>query len=103
MHFVERQHPRFPSQLPVSFSGNQEGNGTVRNLSLGGCQVNSETQVYAGDYLSLRVQLVAEDSPLTVSAAAVRWSEGEKFGVSFDWLEPDEQTRLARFLKIQEH
>ncbi|MGH7232335.1 MAG: PilZ domain-containing protein [Nitrospiraceae bacterium] len=98
MPFVERQHPRFPLQLPVSFSGNQEGTGIVKNLSLGGCQVESQTEAYAGDYLSLKMQLTEGDSPLTVDAAAVRWSEGYTFGLSFDWLKPQEQDRLNRFL-----
>jgi hypothetical protein len=96
---VKRQHSRFPAKLPVLFSGNREGMGMLHNISLGGCQIESETCVFTGDYLNLTVQIYETDPPLKVEVAAVRWSEGGKFGLSFEWLQQEEQQRLNAFIK----
>ncbi len=97
--FVERQHPRFAAQFPVAFYGHREGTGIVVDLSLGGCRIDSQTAAYTGEYLNLEIQLETGKAALKVDVASVRWSDEEKFGLCFEWLQPRERRRLEDFLQ----
>lgn len=92
----------FRVRLPVTFAGTQiEGEGTVYNLSAGGCKVTSETSVPTGTHLALRLYLSPGDPPVAVELAAVRWSMGQDCGVEFLRIPDEAQARLARFLYAQ--
>jgi hypothetical protein len=96
-----RKSKRFPLEASVAFSGVEvihEGDGTLYNLSSGGCAVTSKTAVHTGTYLSLRIHLQNRSSPLLVQLATVRWTNRHQFGLQFLLLQPDEQTRLANLL-----
>jgi hypothetical protein len=71
----------------------------VQNISLGGCQIESDTPVYLGDFLKLNMHYAPDSVPIEVDAAGVRWSDGKKFGVSFAWLQPDQHERLIKYLE----
>jgi c-di-GMP-binding flagellar brake protein YcgR len=96
-----RQYPRIPVDLQVYFS--TTGNtlireGTMFDLSAGGCAVASTTTVQSG--LAVRILIRATDlgSPITIESAAVRWSEHGEFGVEFMGLSEIDQSRLHRLL-----
>ena len=92
---------RFLVQIPISFRLEDppiDGNGTVYNLSIGGCKVTSATPVSTGLYLSIHLHLPTEPSPLEVRLAAVRWAMAGDFGVAFLSMGSDQHERLQRFL-----
>ncbi|WP_447980282.1 PilZ domain-containing protein [Candidatus Nitrospira bockiana] len=99
---VIRKYPRYGVQLPISFSvGNVEGDGTISNLSLGGCRFESDIELARGDYARLRIYIAMIEPPVIVESAAVRWASGKDCGVEFLAIAPGEKERLRRFLDSQ--
>ncbi len=68
--------------------------GTVTNLSLGGCKVESEASIYIGMYLALQICLPGQETTLQVDQAVVRWARKEEFGLEFISMRPEEEERL---------
>ena len=100
-HIVERrEHLRIPVRLCLSFSGGKvRGVGTVLDLSLGGCIIESETHVRVDDIFYLEIALAEDDAPVEV-AAMVRSVTAR--GIAFKFLrKAQENKRLLTF--IQSH
>ncbi len=98
-----RRAARFPVQCTLDFLGpHAAGDGTVSDLSMGGCQVDTKASVYIGMYLPLRVYLPGQETPLKVDQAVVRWAKKEKYGFEFMSLWPEEQARLRHFVSTLE-
>lgn len=94
-----RKYPRFPVQLPISFTAEEvEGEGTIYNLSTGGCAVESNTHVPEDSYLQLRIHIPDHRSPIAIELAAVRWALRREFGVEFISLRGEDRERLLRYL-----
>lgn len=95
-----RRHQRFPVHFHSTLSGLQRGDwtGTIVNLSKGGCQVETKSQVYSGMHVSLRLDVPGDPSPLRIERAAVRWNRGGAIGVGFLTVSPPEQERLDQLL-----
>jgi len=92
----QRQSPRFPVRFRSSFTSLNivGGDGSIIDLSLRGCRVDSSTVVRPGTSLELRVQTSDEEPPLQIQEAVVRWSREEEFGLEFVTLAPEEWARL---------
>jgi hypothetical protein len=98
-----RKHTRFAVQLPVRFKGDElSDGGTILNLSEEGCAITSETVADVAGYLQMMMQLRAEEKPVQVDLAAVRWSSATRFGVEFIKIRPEEEGRLKKFVKALE-
>lgn len=97
---AERKYPRFFVDLPCLYSkeNGQEVNGTINNLSKGGCAVHSSTPVLKGDYIRLRIFPSSNHPPIEISLAPVRWVRDEQFGVEFITLTPRDSRRLDGYL-----
>jgi len=98
---VERRAtPRFRVLFRSTFSaGSQlEGEGTLMDLSLGGCKVHSTTRMSLDGSLELRIYVPGHDWPLMVDSAAVRWAEASEFGLEFHRVRDTEQERLRQVL-----
>lgn len=95
-----REHLRIPVRLCLSFSGGKiRGDGTVMDLSLGGCIIKSETQVHIDDIFYLEIVLAEDEVPVEV-AAMVRSVSAR--GIAFKFLrKAQENKRLLNF--IQSH
>jgi PilZ domain len=95
-----RQHLRIPVRLYLSFSGGKvRGEGTVLDLSMGGCIIKSETQVHTDDIFYLRLSLDESELPLEV-AAMVRSVSVR--GIAFTFLRAaQENKRLIAFIQAQ--
>jgi len=95
-----REHLRIPVRLYLSFSGGKvRGEGTVLDLSMGGCIIKSETQVHVDDIFYLEIATGSQDHPLEV-AAMVR-SIGPR-GIAFKFLRAaQENKRLLAFIQAQ--
>jgi c-di-GMP-binding flagellar brake protein YcgR len=97
-----RQYPRIPVDLQVYFS--TTGNtlireGTMFDISAGGCAVASTTSVQPGSAVRILIRATDLGSPITIESAAVRWSEHGEFGVEFMGLSEIDQSRLHRLLQ----
>ena len=95
-----RRHQRFPVHFHSAFSGPKlsESVGTIVNLSESGCCVHTDTQVYTGIQLTLRLHAPGEESPIRIEEAAVRWNCGRELGVGFITVAPPHQKRLGQLL-----
>jgi hypothetical protein len=87
-------------RLCLSFSGGKiRGDGTVMDLSLGGCIIKSETEVHIDDIFYLEIVLAEDEVPVEV-AAMVRSVSAR--GIAFKFLrKAQENKRLLNF--IQSH
>ena len=97
-----RRSPRFTlaGEIALSAEG-QTSQGTLINLSTGGCAVESDILFQKGDYLGLRVYLAEQDAPVDVDLAAVRWSSGHEYGLEFIRIREEVQKRLRTLLPVQ--
>lgn len=95
-----RRHQRFPVHFHSVFSGPKlnESVGTITNLSESGCCVHTDTQVYTGIQLALRLHVPGEASPIHIEKAAVRWSRERELGVGFITVAPSYQEQLDQLL-----
>jgi hypothetical protein len=95
-----REHLRIPVRLYLSFSGGKvRGEGTVLDLSMGGCIIKSETQVHTDDIFYLQLSLGEGEAPLElagmVRSVSVR-------GIAFKFLRAaQENKRLLAFVQAQ--
>jgi hypothetical protein len=94
----KRLYTRFKVDIPVSFTGDATGTGTVYNLGIGGGKIISRTGVAQGAILTLQLRISAPLSPIVIRAAVVRWVMGQEFGLEFLSMQESERERLAQFL-----
>jgi hypothetical protein len=95
-----RSGERVHTEFPVMFAGETYvGEGTVLNLSLPGCAIQSGKRVQPGSYLEMRLLVPDSDSPLRVGLAKVRWCEERRFGVEFIQMPGGDQVRLGELVK----
>ena len=67
-----RQHRRIQVRLQLSFSGGRiRGSGTVNDISMGGCVIESETIVHVDDIFYLQLYLDEQESPIQVAAMVI--------------------------------
>ncbi len=97
-HTVDRrEHLRIPVRLFLSFSGGKvRGEGTVLDISMGGCIIESHSPVHVDDIFYLQIALDDEQAPLEV-AAMVRSVSSR--GIAFKFLRAaQENKRLLAFV-----
>lgn len=96
----KRQYQRIATEIPVTFTGDQiEGTGVVKDISMGGCGLETEAQLSAGALLQLRLRISDQEPPVTVDAAAVRIVRSRFIGAQFLRLRPQEKDRLSQFIR----
>jgi PilZ domain len=94
-----RKHPRFPVDFGSTFSGEQfAGRGTITNLSVGGCSIESKVILTAKSSLAIHIQLPDSRQPLQIDRAVVRWARGNTFGVEFERISQDDTDRLHQLI-----
>ena len=75
---------RVPVHYPASIQSDTEaGEGVLFDLSPAGCRMRSEIALNAGTYLTLRIAVAQEPTPLAVEVSVVRWCKDGHFGVEF--------------------
>jgi hypothetical protein len=95
-----REHMRIPVRLCLSFSGGRvRGEGTVLDLSLGGCVIQSGAHVRVDDIFYLEI-ILAKDEPPVEAAAIVRSISTR--GIAFKFLrKAQEDKRLMAFIQAR--
>lgn len=93
-----REHLRIPVRLFLSFSGGKvRGDGTVMDLSLGGCVIKSDAQVHVDDIFYLEIVVTDQEPPIEV-AAMVRSISAR--GIAFKFLrKAQDDKRLRAFIQ----
>ena len=96
-----RRHYRFSVHFQSMFSGPKlnESFGTVVNLSEGGCTIQTDSQVYPGMQLTLRLHVPNEDAPIKIEQAAVHWNQVGEIGVGFVTVAPTDRARLSHLIE----
>jgi hypothetical protein len=95
----QRQLPRFTAQFRSTFSGGKrEGQGRTLDLSTGGCKIETELPVVAGESFECRIYVPGLDWPLRIDEAQVRWVKARTFGIQFTKIQPDEAAKLKRVI-----
>ncbi|MGE3152523.1 MAG: PilZ domain-containing protein [Nitrospiraceae bacterium] len=96
-----RTVPRFPVQFRSSFTSTNVtgGEGSVVDLSVRGCRIESSTHILTGTVLELRIFASDEEAPLGIDQVIVRWTRGRVFGVEFVSIQPEEWVRLQQAVK----
>jgi hypothetical protein len=94
----KRNNRRYQVSLPISFTGLEKGIGIVRNLSKGGCQMESTAPLIARDSLIMHLTLSPDEAPLIIEAASVRRYDEHLFSVAFLIMDIKEQERLRLYL-----
>jgi hypothetical protein len=95
----KRQEPRFTSQFRSTISGGQrEGQGRTRDLSVGGCMIETDFPVVAGASFEFRIYVPGLDWPLRIDEAQVRWVKANTFGIQFMKIKPDEEEKLKQVI-----
>lgn len=96
----KRTYDRLPMNFPVAFTGDKiSGQGTVQNLSMGGCSIVTDTKIERGTILNLALSVSKEITPMIVEAAVVRYVRPENFGVEFLRWQSGERERLQLFVR----
>jgi hypothetical protein len=87
------------------FSGPKlnESFGTMINLSEGGCRIHTDSKVYPGMQLTLRLHVPNEDTPIRIEQASVHWSHEGEIGLGFITVAPSDRQRLNHLiLRVKE-
>src|ERR1043165_402836 len=98
-----RESPRITVDMQVYFSSTNKTDireGTMFDLSAGGCALTSSSLVQPGVAVRRLVRSTDLGSPITIGSAPVRWSKGGEFGVEFLGLSEIDQRRLHRLLQV---
>lgn len=99
MPFVLRPYRRFPVVSPVTCEhGLGEGEGMVWNLSPAGWRLSGDLPLERGDICSLTLMLPT-NTPVSVSAAIVRWVRGQEFGLETLVMNGQAQAQLGKYVR----
>ncbi len=82
---VTRKHPRFPVSLSSTlvYTDHFRHAGSVRNISVNGCRVDSIISPFTGMQLTVQLHVPGELHPILIDNAAVRWSGSAGIGLEF--------------------
>jgi hypothetical protein len=96
----ERRGRRIKMNRRLFFFGEDEleGEAKIVDLSTGGCQATSLTEVKTGLLLKLTLFLDDQPWPLRVDEAIVRWVNGPSFGLEFIGIRSAQRERLRAIL-----
>ena len=96
-----RATPRFRVHFRTTFSGPTvlEGNGTILDLSLWGCRVETPTPVHPSLSMEVRIHVPDLEWPLMIDGATVQWVRGQTFGLGFLRLREPERERLRQLIE----
>ena len=97
----QRKNLRFHVQFRSSFSSIAMvgGEGSVVDLSIRGCRIESLIDVQPGASLDVRIEVIEHNPPIHIQAALVRWSRGRQFGLEFEVIAPTEWVHLQDIVK----
>ena len=84
--------------VPAQILEDIEGEGTLIDLSLGGCRLLSDTPLALGREYHLILQISVERPPIPVETAVVRWTEDNTYGLKFTSIDTHDESQLRDLL-----
>ena len=78
-----------------TFAPQTEGSGTVVDLSVAGCQLESSVRMPEYAHMEVRIHIPDLDWTIVVDEAIVQWMMGDTYGLRFLNVRPIEGDRLA--------
>jgi c-di-GMP-binding flagellar brake protein YcgR len=95
-----RQYDRRPVSIHARITSEQHDyEGTVKDLALGGCAIETQAPLHEGAVLSLQLDAFDNEPRITVETAVVRSVKGTRVGVEFLRLTPQkEEERLRQYI-----
>jgi hypothetical protein len=96
-----RKTLRFHAQFRSSFSSISMvgGEGSLMDLSIRGCRIESLVEVKPGAALEVQIKTAEQGPPIHIQAAVVRWSRDRQFGLEFEVIAPSEWAHLQDIVK----
>ena len=97
----QRSNLRYRAQFRSSFSSVAMvgGEGSLLDLSIRGCRIESLIEVKPGATLEVRIEAIGGEPPIQIQAAIVRWSREREFGLEFEVIAPTEWVHLQEIVK----
>ena len=97
----QRSNLRYRAQFRSSFSSVAMvgGEGSLLDLSIRGCRIESLIAVRPGATLEVRIEAIEPCPPIQIQAAVVRWSREGQFGLEFEVIAPTEWAHLQEIVK----
>lgn len=97
---AERRGRRLNLSCRLFFFGEDdfEGEATILDLSTGGCQATSLTEVQVGMTLRLSLFLQDQEWPVRIDEALVRWVNGSAFGLEFTEIRSAQRERVRALI-----
>jgi hypothetical protein len=97
---AERRGRRLSLSCRLFFFGEDdfEGEATILDLSTGGCQATSLTEVQVGTSLRLSLFLGDQQWPVRIDGAMVRWVKGNSFGLEFSGIRSAHRERIRAMI-----
>ena len=97
---AERRGRRLKLNCRLFFFGADdfEGEATIIDISTGGCQATSLSEVRVGTTLRLSLFLQDQEWPLRIDEALVRWVKGPTFGLEFTKIRPAQRERVRAII-----
>lgn len=95
-----RYRLRLPLHCPVMFAADDcVGEGTVVNLGVPGCAIESRQSLQAGEFVRLHLLIPHVDGSLEVPLGKVKWAKPQRFDVEFLKIPDGQQIWLRRWLQ----
>ena len=91
-----RAQPRIPLECDVLLENNRDGKLT--NLSVGGCALQASENFRMGQHLELEIQLPDAVQALQIPLAKIRWAQKPHYGVEFLKLTDEHEARLTQLV-----
>ncbi|MBU6480801.1 MAG: PilZ domain-containing protein [Nitrospirae bacterium] len=97
---AERRGRRLSLSRRLFFFGEDdfEGEATILDLSTGGCQATSVTEVQVGTVLRLSLFLQDQQWPVRIDGAIVRWVKDNSFGLEFTDIRSAQRERIRAII-----
>lgn len=97
---AERRGRRLNLSCRLFFFGEDdfEGEATILDLSTGGCQATSLTEVQVGATFRLSLFLQDQEWPVRIDEALVRWVKGSAFGLEFTEIRSAQRERVRALI-----
>src|SRR5687767_8348887 len=95
----DRRYPRYLVDYPAVIAGDGiVAQGTLIDLSRGGCAIHTNVTAVCGLYLEVRILLHDDPAPLKIDLAPIRWMAAGRLGIEFIKMSAEDSARLTRYL-----
>jgi hypothetical protein len=94
-----RDYDRLPVNLAATFRSEAfHGSGAVREISMAGCSLRTDTQLAVGNILRIDLQLPVQAEPVGIEIAIIRSVQSHHARLEFLEFKPGDEDRLQLFV-----